>query len=102
MIHRSKDWRQSVPSSDLPGRSFHERFRSRIKVASPSASITNAAGFGQPKPNARTRPLSNPKHDTSPQGDQMSTQPPSLHHKLIVLPAGKTTGDLVAERHDIV
>jgi len=32
----------------------------------------------------------------------MSTQPPSLHHNLIDLPAGKTAGDTVAERHDIV
>lgn len=32
----------------------------------------------------------------------MSIQPPSLHHNLIALPAGKTAGDDVGERHDIV
>lgn len=32
----------------------------------------------------------------------MSIQPPSLHHNLIALPAGKTAGDEVGERHDIV
>lgn len=32
----------------------------------------------------------------------MSVQPLSLHHNLITLPAGKTAGDDVAERHDIV
>jgi CRISPR-associated protein Csd2 len=32
----------------------------------------------------------------------MNTQPPSLLHKLITPPAGKTAGDTVAERHDIV